>query len=232
MGRRAVEEVMSDLSHYRPSSGTVPRPARFRGIPAVAAGRVTTSEGSVVEELTTEDMTLCLVRTGRSHDVASFERLFLHFGPRIRSYMLKRSLDGQQAEELMQETMMMVWRKASLFDPQRGNAAAWVFTLARNVMIDSLRKARRPEFDPTDPAFVPEAPEAPDSYYEQDESAARMRRAISTLPEEQAELLRMSFFEDISHSMIAEKTNLPLGTVKSRIRAAFSRLRVALGEER
>nr|WP_272211178.1 sigma-70 family RNA polymerase sigma factor [Marinicella sp. W31]MDC2877063.1 sigma-70 family RNA polymerase sigma factor [Marinicella sp. W31] len=177
-------------------------------------------------------MTLCLVRTGRSRDVASFERLFVYFGPRIRSYMLKRALDGPLAEELMQETMMMVWRKASMFDPQRGNASAWVFTLARNVMIDNLRKAKRPQFDPNDPAFVPDAPEPPDSHFEQDESAKRMRQALSTLPKEQAELLHMSFFEDISHSMIAEKTNLPLGTVKSRIRAAFSKLRSTLGEER
>ncbi len=193
--------------------------------------RMPKSKGPALAEMSAEEMTLCLVRTGRSRDVASFERLFVHFGPRIRSFMLKRALDGQLAEELMQETMMMVWRKAALFDPQRGNASAWIFTLARNVMIDNLRKAKRPEFDPTDPAFVPDAPETPDVNFEQDESAERIRQALDSLPVEQAELLRMSFFEDISHSMIAEKTNLPLGTVKSRIRAAFSRLRAALGED-
>lgn len=146
--------------------------------------------------------------------------------------MLKRACDGPLAEELMQETMMLVWRKAARFDPQRGNASAWIFTIARNVRVDSLRKSKRPTFDPDDPAFVPDEPVAPDSHYEQGQNAERMREALATLPAEQAELLKMSFFEELPHSMIAEKTSLPLGTVKSRIRAAFSRLRHTLGEER
>ena len=180
----------------------------------------------------TGDLTLYLTRVGRTRDRAAFEMLFRHFGPRIRAYMMKRACDGPLAEELMQETMMLVWRKAERFDPQRGNASAWIFTIARNVRVDSLRKSKRPAFDPDDPALVPEEPAAPDSHYEQGQNAERMREALATLPAEQAELLKMSFFEELPHSMIAEKTNLPLGTVKSRIRAAFSRLRYALGEER
>ncbi len=194
--------------------------------------RMRTGKVRSLADLSVEEMTQCLKRVGRTQDMAAYEQLFRHFGPRIRGYMLKRASDPALAEELMQETMMMVWRKARLFDPERGNASAWIFTVARNVRVDSLRKARRPEFDPQDPALVPDAPEAPDARFEQDQDAARMRAAIAGLPEEQAELLRMSFFEDVSHSMIAERLDLPLGTVKSRIRAAFSRLRAALGENR
>jgi len=194
--------------------------------------RIRTGKVRSLPELSVEDMTHCLVSVGRTRDMEAYERLFRHFGPRIRSYMMKRASDPALAEELMQETMMMVWRKAELFDPARGNASAWIFTVARNVRVDSLRKTRRPEFDPEDPALVPDGPEAPDVQFEQDEDAARMRAALSGLPEEQAELLRMSFFEEVSHSIIAERLDIPLGTVKSRIRAAFSRLRAALGENR
>ena len=161
MGNRAVVSVMSDLAHHKPAARAFPDITRMRAAHTAVGARGSMSKGSLSVELSAEEMTLCLVRIGRSRDVASFERLFAHFGPRIRSLMMKRAMDGQLAEELMQETMMMVWRKAALFDPQRGNASAWVFTLARNVMIDNIRKTRRPEFDPTDPAFVPDAPEPP-----------------------------------------------------------------------
>ena len=144
--------------------------------------------------------------------------------------MMKRDGDRQLAEELMQETMMMIWNKASLFDPVRGSASSWIFTIARNVRIDAHRKSRRPEFDPNDPAFIPEEMDHADKTVENDQDADRLREALVKLPVDQAELLRLSFYEEISHSSIAERLNLPLGTVKSRIRLAFSRLRDMLGE--
>lgn len=222
---------MLESARTIPVSGPIAPATRSR---AVATGlRRTMYSGKVgsLTELSVEEMTLCLTRVGRTRDMAAFERLFRHFGPRIRSFMMKRATDSALAEELMQETMMMVWRKAELFDPQRGNASAWIFTIARNVRVDSFRKTRRPDFDPEDPAFVPDAPPAPDASFEQDQTAARMRAAMSLLPKDQAELLRLSFFEEVSHSVIADRLNLPLGTVKSRIRSAFSRLRATLGEE-
>nr|WP_246739668.1 sigma-70 family RNA polymerase sigma factor [Martelella sp. HB161492] len=172
-----------------------------------------------------------MVHVAATRDVASFEELFRFFGPRIRSYMMRRASDASLAEELMQETMMTVWRKAGQYNPDRGTAASWIFTIARNVRIDHIRKVNRPSFDPNDPAFVPDEPISPDAGFEADESAERLRDALGTLPEEQAQLLRMSFFEEIPHSGIAERLGLPLGTVKSRIRAAFSKLRQSLGEQ-
>lgn len=223
---------MHDIVQHLPPSNHSARPVRRRGVRRVMTTATPTAKGNDLDDLITADMTLHLASVGRSKDMKAFEALFRHFGPRIRSFMLKRACDGPLAEELMQETMMMVWRKADQFDAERGNAAAWIFTIARNVRIDNLRKSKRPEFDPNDPAFVPDEPEAPDSYFEKDQNADRIRRALSELPAEQAVLLKMSFFEELPHSQIAEKTNLPLGTVKSRIRAAFSRLRHALGETR
>lgn len=108
--------------------------------------------------------------------------------------------------------------------------SSWVYTIARNVRIDAFRKTNRPEFDPNDPAFVPDPIPAADNVLQADQEAERLRSAIVKLPPEQADLLRLSFYEEIPHSAIAERMNLPLGTVKSRIRLAFSRLRDMLGD--
>ncbi|WP_235890540.1 sigma-70 family RNA polymerase sigma factor [Martelella alba] len=183
-----------------------------------------------MQDSAAEDFGRVLVHVAATRDVASFEVLFRFYGPRIRSYMMRRATDASLAEELMQETMMTVWRKADQFDPARGTAAGWIFTIARNVRVDHIRKANRPAFDPTDPAFIPDEPLSPDAGFEADESAERLRNALGDLPDDQAELLRMSFFEEIPHSGIAERLGLPLGTVKSRIRSAFTKLRQSLGE--
>lgn len=186
--------------------------------------------GKTVKEPDKEDLCACLIAIGSQKDIQSFEILFRHFGPRIRAFMLKRGGNRQQAEELMQETMMMIWNKAALFDPARGSVSSWVYTIARNVRIDAFRKTNRPEFDPNDPAFIPDPIPAADHVVEADQEAERLRSAIVKLPPEQADLLRLSFYEEIPHSAIAERLNLPLGTVKSRIRLAFSRLRDILGD--
>lgn len=183
-----------------------------------------------VKEPDKDELSACLLAVGARKDIESFETLFRFFGPKIRAFMLKRGGNRQQAEELMQETMMMIWNKAEQFDPARGTVSSWIYTIARNVRIDAFRRTNRPQFDPNDPAFIPEPPPAADAVVEADEAAERLRGAMSKLPPEQADLLRLSFYEEIPHSAIAEKLNLPLGTVKSRIRLAFSRLRDMLGE--
>lgn len=166
------------------------------------------------------------VATERS--VEAFEVLFRYYGPRVRIYMLRQVRDAQAAEELMQETMMTVWNKAALFDPARGNVSAWIFRIARNLRIDAHRKDKRPEFDINDPAFVKEDAPAADTQLEEVQDAQRLHRALAQLPKEQLDLLKRSFFDEASHSTIAEQLGLPIGTVKSRIRLAFAKLRAAL----
>lgn len=189
------------------------------------------SEAGTVNDTKRDDFSRCVKAVGTRQDVEAFEALFRFFGPRIRAFMIKRGSDRQSAEELMQETMMTIWKRADQFDPIRGNVSSWIFTIARNAHIDAYRKTGRPQFDPHDPAFVPDEDLPADQKIEADDDALRLRKAMAKLPAEQIELLELSFFEDISHSSIAEKLNLPLGTVKSRIRLAFSRLRDALGEK-
>jgi RNA polymerase sigma-70 factor (ECF subfamily) len=172
-----------------------------------------------------------LVAVGERRDRAAFAAIFGHFAPRIKAYLMRRGADQGTAEEVVQEVMVTLWRRADRYDPAQSDASTWVFTIARNKRIDLLRRERRPELDPDDPALTPAAGPAADHAVEAAQDAGRIRSAIRVLPDEQKELLHMAFFEDKPHSVIAAERNLPLGTVKSRIRLAMSRLRKELKEE-
>lgn len=174
------------------------------------------------------DMATMLVAVGARRDVEAFEVLFRHFAPRVKAYMARLAGDSLAAEELMQETMVAVWNKAERFDPAKGAASTWIFTIARNLRIDAFRRDKRPDFDPNDPAFVPDDVAPADEIFEAQEVSAQLHQAMATLPEEQIALLKLAFFEDNSHSAIAASLNMPLGTVKSRLRLAFTKLRAAL----
>ena len=158
-------------------------------------------------------------------DKAAFADLFAHFAPRLKSYLLKLGADEPTAEEVVQEAMVMVWRKAESFDRRQASASTWIFTIARNKRIDRLRRERRPELDPNDPALVPDPEISADRSLEASQARGRLQEAIEKLPKEQSELIRLAYFEDKTHGEIAADSGLPLGTVKSRIRLALGRLR-------
>ncbi|NIA68145.1 sigma-70 family RNA polymerase sigma factor [Pelagibius litoralis] len=172
-----------------------------------------------------------LKSVGHDRDRAAFAELFQYFGPRVKAYLMRQGANEAQAEELVQESMIMVWRRAESFDVSKSGASTWIFTIARNKRIDALRREKRPEFDPEDPALVPAAADAADTMVEAGQQSARLSVAIKSLSKEQADLVRMAYFEDKAHGMIAEETTLPLGTVKSRLRLALGHLRKALVEE-
>jgi RNA polymerase sigma-70 factor (ECF subfamily) len=165
-----------------------------------------------------------------SRDRAAFERLFDFFGPRINAYLLRLGCDRAMAEEVPQDAMVSLGRKAPLFEPEKSSLATWLYRIARNRRIDLLRRDRVDFVDPD--SFALDIPD--ESSVNADrmlDSLARddvLRMAMAGLPAEQLALVRMAFFDSLSHSEIAEKTGLPLGTVKSRIRLAFTRLRRAL----
>lgn len=177
------------------------------------------------------DMSACLAAVGRSKDRAAFELLFRHFAPRVKGYLRRLGADAAAAEELMQEAMVTVWRRADRFDPAKASASTWIFTVARNLRIDAWRRDRRPEFDPSDPAFVPDDEPAPDASLDRWQDAERVNTAMQALSESEQAVLRLSFFEELSHSAIATQLAIPLGTVKSRLRLAFAKLRVTLGDK-
>ncbi len=176
------------------------------------------------------DMTALLVRIAREKDKPSFETLFQYYAPRVKAYLVRQGAANAIAEELAQETLLVAWRKAERFDPTKASAGTWIFTIARNLRIDAFRKTSRPEFDPQDPALVPDEARAPDDALQVEQTRRRIRDVLTLLPKEQAAVIQLSFFEDKSHSDIAAQLAVPLGTVKSRLRLAMGRLRTVLGE--
>ena len=161
-------------------------------------------------------------------DRAAFARLYDHFAPRVLAYLRRLGCDSAAAEDLTQEVMLTVWHRAQTFDPAKAAVSTWIFTIARNRRIDVLRRERRPEFDPNDPALIGEPPASADQQIAAEQDAVRLRAVIDELPQVQADLLRLAFFQDKSHGAIAEQLGLPLGTVKSRLRLAMARLRTRL----
>ena len=197
----------------------IPAAVRF-----ASGGERNRSRGPMQSSEPEIDMSELLARIGRAHDVTDFELLFRHFAPRVKAYM-SRTGSATSAEELMQETMVAVWNKSSMYDPGKGAASTWIFTIARNLRIDAFRRERHPEFDENDPALQPEVEPPADRRLEGEESARLVREALSALPSDQADVLRLAFFEDKSQSAIAASLGVPLGTVKSRMRLAFAKLR-------
>ena len=158
-------------------------------------------------------------------DTAAFTQLFDHFAPRVKAYLLRLGTDMGAAEELTQEVMVTLWRKAALFDGSKSSLGTWLFRIARNRRIDQIRRSRGETLDEDDPMLLPASLNGPEEEFDARRLEARMRTALDGLPDEQAQLVRLAFFDNLSHSEIAERTGLPLGTVKSRIRLAFARLR-------
>jgi RNA polymerase sigma-70 factor (ECF subfamily) len=165
------------------------------------------------------------------HDVEAFRALFTRVAPRVKGYLMRLGSPAAKAEELAQEVMITVWRKADRFDPTKANAFAWIFVIARNRRIDSLRRELSVvTYGSTPPDAHDDTPLASDvvSGAEMD---ARVRAALNDLPSEQREVVMRSFFEDEAHSAIASALSLPLGTVKSRLRLAMEKLRARLEED-
>ena len=163
------------------------------------------------------------IRTG---DRQAFAALFRHFAPRVKGFLMKSGASPAQAEDCVQDVMSTVWQKAALYDPAKASVSTWVFTIARNRLIDMARRDRRPE-----PELLDQDPE-PDQadVYETAQENRRLVEALDHLPEKQRQLIQRAYWGDLSQSEIAAETGLPLGTIKSRIRLALDRLRARLAE--
>jgi RNA polymerase sigma-70 factor (ECF subfamily) len=171
-----------------------------------------------------------LAAVAERRDREAFTELFDYFAPRISGYLQRLGADRTTAEEMSQDVMVTLWRKAELFDASKSSVGTWLYRIARNRRIDAVRRDRVDFVDPSDYIF-----EIPDEsgtdageMLDQQSREDAVRRHMALLPPEQLELVRLAFFEGLSHSEIAERTGLPLGTVKSRIRLAFTRLRRGL----
>ncbi len=171
---------------------------------------------------------------GTRRDRAAFGQLFAYFAPRVKTFMRRSGLDEASADDLAQETLLTVWRKAHLFDGSAVGASAWIFTIARNLRIDALRRTSRLAGgeQPSDVAdeFKSDEAMAPDAMLASSQREERVRAALSALSHQQMRVVELSFYQEKAHAEIAQILGIPLGTVKSRLRLAMARLRSLLGE--
>lgn len=201
----------------------------------LAFGTSSMAAGDPRLALASDEMAELISRIAEQRDREAFQALFLHYGPRVKGLLLRKGADQDTAEDLMQETMLSVWNKASLYHSGRGSVSTWIFTIARNLRIDRLRKESARHFEDIDemeigPGDVSEADEAvaQDERVISRQEGERVTEALAELPDEQAVILRLAFEEDLSQREISEQLGLPLGTVKSRMRLAYRKLRLAL----
>ncbi|MEQ8390130.1 MAG: sigma-70 family RNA polymerase sigma factor [Thalassospira sp.] len=169
-----------------------------------------------------------IVAVATSRDRDAFAQLFAHFAPRVKAYMFRFGGNSETAEELAQEAMMQVWRKAHLYDPVKAAASTWIFTIARNLRIDRFRQRKHIEVDDSDPTLIIDEDPLADEVVNRDQEAVLVKAAMQDLPADQKVVVELSFFEDCSHSEISERLDIPLGTVKSRLRLALGKLRGGL----
>ena len=165
---------------------------------------------------------------GARRDKVAFDLLFQYFVPRLKAFFLKQGAEIQSVEEVVQDTMVNVWRKAYQFDSGKASASTWIFTIARNRRIDLLRKSNRPEPDPTDPAFVPGPEKSSFDIIDKEQEAKQLGSVIKNLPADQQKVLQLAFFKEKAHAEVADELGIPLGTVKSRIRLALKKIRKEL----
>jgi RNA polymerase sigma-70 factor, ECF subfamily len=169
-----------------------------------------------------------LSRVAESRDREAFAQLFDMYAPRVKSFMMRKGASAEQAEDLVQETMISVWSKAAMYVSDRGSVTTWIFTIARNLRIDRLRREKVNMFTDLDD-FDAESDDT-----QQDDALGRLQedsyvaKALAQIPAQQRELLILSYVEDMPQSEIAARLQIPLGTVKSRMRLAYRRMKKLL----
>jgi len=169
-------------------------------------------------------LTKLLVRAARDRDREAFRELHDALAPRIKAYMMRQGAAADLAEELAQEVMVKVWRKAHLFTPDKGSAVTWAFTIARNLRIDKIRREHVWQEVPDGYEDLPDEAAMPDQQVSDNERSARVHEALRQLPPDQVQVIELSFIDGLSHSEIAQRLAIPLGTVKSRMRLAYAKL--------
>lgn len=204
------------------------KPARSRVGPAHVG--VVASEASLSSCMPTNDeLNEWMHAVARSADRTAFAALFRHFAPRLKGYLVRAGSPEPLAEELAQEAMVQLWRRAASFDPARAQLSTWLYTILRHLSIDQHRRAAgvlTESLDLDDDAFAaPDTGPTPDDQVLAGQRERGVRAALAALPPEQAQVLHLSFYEDHAHAAIAERLGIPLGTVKSRIRLAVGQLR-------
>ena len=141
---------------------------------------------------------------------------------------MKSGADHSLAEDLVQDVMMTLWRKVELYSPERGSVGTWIFTIARNARIDRLRRSSSRAHEDVDELELPSGEADAVDEVTAIQQAERVATALSGLPDEQRNVIELAYLNDMPQSEIASKLALPLGTVKSRMRLAYGKLKTEL----
>jgi len=179
-----------------------------------------------------EQLVTWLRAVGERKDRAAFEGLYRYFAQRIKAYAARQGADAASADDLAQETMVQIWRKSAQYDASRAMPAAWVYRIARNLLIDRLRRHKHHEVELTPETDRPENGADGHERAVDRIDAERLWLLLAGLPGEQLAVIRLAFFDGMSHAEIGKELDIPLGTVKSRLRLAFGKLRNAMGDHR
>lgn len=195
------------------------------GVVADSDGRLDTNSMDSEHTDRADRLKQTLVDLGRYRDKQRFGLLYDFFAPRLKQFLMTRGAHSEMAEELVQEAMLSVWKHCSSYDPDKSTASTWIYRIARNLWVDRLRKEKAHLLSPLDnypeADFLPQLTE-PDS--------DKVKAAMKLLPQQQAQLVYMVYYDGKSHREIAESMNMPLGSVKSGLRLAFNKLRAQMGE--
>lgn len=205
-----TEKDPAEIAAVIPLKGAAPAPAGVD--PAIAAE------------------TALLLRVKNARDEAAYQSLFAQFASRVNGYLLRAGLSHADSENVLQDIMLAVWQKAGLFDPAIASARTWIYSLARNRLID-LKRAEKREASAFELYFL----ERSDDMLQEEDHLARafgtkLAALLRELPQEQAQVIVMTYVEGKSHREIADELGLPIGTVKSRVRLGYQRLQLMLGE--
>ncbi|WP_409201423.1 sigma-70 family RNA polymerase sigma factor [Leisingera sp. M658] len=171
-------------------------------------------------------LTIWLLAVRDQRDREAFGEMFDHLAPRLKGFVMRTGASSALAEEIVQDVMLTIWRKASQFDPHKAQASAWIYQIARNRHIDIVRKEHRPVPDElsADPGLEPDASQI----LGLEQEAEQLKLAIQQLQPDQKEMIEKAYIGELTHQEISSQTGLPLGTVKSRIRLGLGRLRKEL----
>lgn len=169
------------------------------------------------------EQTEAMIAVRDSRDRAAFVNLFDYFAPRIKGFIMRSGMGASQAEEVVQEVMLTVWRKAEQFDPARAQVSAWIYQIARNRHIDVIRKENRPI--PEELTLDPETEPDASQLIAIEQESEKLKQALARLKPDQRKIIEQAYLGELTHQEISAQTGLPLGTIKSRIRLGIEKLR-------
>jgi RNA polymerase sigma-70 factor, ECF subfamily len=172
-----------------------------------------------------DHLSSCLHDIADNQNIDAFKTIFKYFSPRLKSYLIKLGAVDNQAEEVIQEVMIAVWTKSASYDQSKSSVGTWIYTIARNKRIDKIRKEKRHYLSESDEGLEIPVESTQEKEIFSNEISVKLKKYIDNLPKEQGKLLKLSYFYDKTHADISEELNIPLGTVKSRIRLALTKMR-------